>query len=67
MREIQTTLQRSGRGAEAVRVWEARSRAGLLADPSGFGGFWWLVLTTEGLAEPRWLARLALTERRNRD
>lgn len=67
MREIQTTLQRSGRGAEAVRVWEARSRAGLLADPSGFGGFWWLVLTTEGLAEPGWLERLALTERRNRD
>jgi SAM-dependent MidA family methyltransferase len=65
MREIQSTLQRTGRAAEAVRVWEARSRAGLLADPSGFGGFWWLVLATEGLAAPGWLERstTALTER----
>ena len=57
MREIQSTLQRTGRGAEAVRVWGTRSRAGLLADPSGFGGFWWLVLATEGLPEPDWLIR----------
>jgi NADH dehydrogenase [ubiquinone] 1 alpha subcomplex assembly factor 7 len=58
MREIQSMLQRTGRGAEAVRVWEARSRAGLLAEPSGFGGFWWLVLSTEGLPAPGWLARI---------
>ncbi len=57
MREIQSALQRAGRGAEAVRVWEARSRAGLLAEPTGFGGFWWLVLATEGLPEPGWLER----------
>jgi SAM-dependent MidA family methyltransferase len=64
MREIQAMLQRTGRGAEAVRVWEARSRAGLLADPSGFGGFWWLVLTTDDLPAPPWLDRAsALTER----
>jgi hypothetical protein len=40
-----------------VRVWEERSRASLLADPAGFGGFWWLVLATEGLPEPPWLTR----------
>jgi hypothetical protein len=49
MREQQSRLQEAGRGSEAVRVWEARSRASLLAEPSGFGGFWWLVLATEGL------------------
>jgi len=57
MREIQSMLQRTGRGAEAVRVWDARSRAGLLADPSGFGGLWWLVLATEGMPGPGWLDR----------
>ena len=57
MRATQTELQRSGRDSEAVRVWEERSRASLLTDPSRFGGFWWLVLATEGLPEPPWLAR----------
>ena len=57
MRTTQSELQRAGRGAEAVRVWEERSRASLLAEPAGFGGFWWLVLATEGLPEPRWLTR----------
>jgi len=57
MREMQSMLQRQGRGSEAVRVWEARSRASLLADPSGFGRFWWLVLATNGLPEPAWLGR----------
>ena len=57
MRELQSTLQEQGRGSEAVRVWEARSRASLLADPSGFGRFWWLVLATDGLPEPTWLRR----------
>jgi hypothetical protein len=61
MRATQTELQRAGRDAEAVRVWEERSRASLLADPSRFGGFWWLVLATEGLPEPPWLA-LARTD-----
>ena len=55
MREMQSNLQAAGRGAEAVRVWEARSRASLLADPSGLGAFWWLVLGTAGLPEPAWL------------
>lgn len=57
MRDMQAMLERAGRGSEAVRVWEARSRASLLADPSGFGGFWWLVLGTENMPEPAWLAR----------
>jgi NADH dehydrogenase [ubiquinone] 1 alpha subcomplex assembly factor 7 len=57
MREMQSMLERTGRGSEAVRVWEARSRASLLADRSGFGGFWWLMLGTDGLPEPPWLGR----------
>ena len=64
MREIQSMLQQAGRGTEAVRVWQTRSQAGLLAEPSGFGGFWWLVLVTEGLSTPGWLDRiLGSTER----
>src|SRR5918995_7334854 len=57
MRTTQSALQQAGRDTEAVRVWEERSRASLLADPAGFGGFWWLVLATEGLPEPPWLTR----------
>lgn len=57
MRDVQAALQRAGRGSDAVRVWETRSRASLLADPTGLGGFWWLVLATEGLPEPVWLSR----------
>ena len=57
MREMQAMLQERGRGSDAVRVWEARSRASLLADPTGFGRFWWLVLATDGLPEPAWLGR----------
>jgi len=57
MRTTQSALQQAGRGTEAVRVWEERSRASLLADPAGFGGFWWLVLATAGLPEPPWLTR----------
>jgi SAM-dependent MidA family methyltransferase len=57
MRATQSELQQAGRDADAVRVWEERSRASLLTDPSRLGGFWWLVLATEGLPEPPWLAR----------
>ena len=64
MRETQSMLQQAGRGAEAVGVWQARSRAGLLADPSGLGGLWWLALATEGLPAPGWLEpAIGLTER----
>lgn len=57
MRATQSELQLAGRDAEAVRVWEQRSRASLLTDPARLGGFWWLVLATEGLPEPAWLER----------
>jgi SAM-dependent MidA family methyltransferase len=57
MKETQSKLQDAGRGADAVRVWQARSRASLLAEPGGLGGLRWLVLTTEGLPEPDWLER----------
>jgi SAM-dependent MidA family methyltransferase len=58
MLERQTMLQRSGREAEAVRVWEARSRASLLTDPTSYGHLWWLVLATPGLPRPAWLDRV---------
>ena len=63
MREMQSMLQKEGRGSEAVRVWESRSRASLLADPSGFGRFWWLVLATDELTEPAWLGRARAQDR----
>ena len=56
MREMQAFLQRADRGSEAVRVWETRSRASLLADPAGFGAFRWLEVATGGIPEPSWLA-----------
>ena len=55
MQERQAQLQREGRDAEAASIWETRSRASLLTDPAHFGGFWWLVLATEGLPRPGWL------------
>ena len=58
MVEQQAELQRAGRGSEAVRVWQTRTRAGLLADPAGLGRFWWVVLATEGLPPPGWLRRV---------
>jgi SAM-dependent MidA family methyltransferase len=62
MLERQTMLQRSGRGAEAVRVWEARSRASLLTDLASYGHLRWLVLATPGVPRPAWLDR-ALEDR----
>ena len=53
MREMQSDLERSGRGSEAVRVWETRSRASLLVDASGFGAFWWLGIRGRGALLPR--------------
>jgi SAM-dependent MidA family methyltransferase len=58
LRQTQASLREAGRGSEAVRVWESRSRASLLAERSGLGGHWWLVLATEGLPEPAWLSGL---------
>jgi len=35
----QAAASNAGRGAEGVRVYSARTRAGLLVDPAGLGGF----------------------------
>jgi NADH dehydrogenase [ubiquinone] 1 alpha subcomplex assembly factor 7 len=42
-------------GLDAVRTWSGRSRATLLADPSGRGRLWWLLLATPGLPAPPWI------------
>ena len=55
MRERQGELQREGRGCEAVRVWQTRSRASLLVDRAHLGSLWWLVLAAGELPEPTWL------------
>lgn len=60
MRERQAALQREGAGGEAVRVWETRSRASLLVEPSGLGAHWWLVLAAGELPEPAWVADAGL-------
>ena len=57
MRERQARLQRDGDRTQATRVWETRSRASLLVEPSGLGAHWWLCLATPDLPEPAWLAR----------
>jgi NADH dehydrogenase [ubiquinone] 1 alpha subcomplex assembly factor 7 len=56
MRERQAELQANGRGGEAVRVWESRSRASILVAPERLGSLWWIVVATPGLPEPSWLA-----------
>ena len=53
--ERQQDLLRTGRGADAVRAWGGRSRATMLADPTGLGRFRWFVVTTPEVAEPDWL------------
>ena len=35
----QAAASNAGRGAESIRVYSARTRAGLLVDPAGLGGF----------------------------
>lgn len=56
MRARHVTLEREGRHAEALRVFESRSRASILLDPARLGSFWWLVLSTLDVPEPGWLA-----------
>jgi SAM-dependent MidA family methyltransferase len=48
-----------GAGIDAVRTWSMRSRATMLADPGGLGRMRWLLLATEGLPRPAWLADTA--------
>jgi NADH dehydrogenase [ubiquinone] 1 alpha subcomplex assembly factor 7 len=61
-RSLQADLLNAGRGAEAVRVLDGRTRAGLLVDPAALGRLRWLLLGTPGLPEPRWLAAAAASE-----
>ncbi|HLE42683.1 MAG TPA: SAM-dependent methyltransferase [Methylomirabilota bacterium] len=44
------------RGAEAVRTWSGRSRATLLVDPTALGRMRWLLLATEGMPAPSFIA-----------
>lgn len=44
------------RGIEAVRTWSGRSRATLLVDPTALGQMRWLLLATEGLPAPSFIA-----------
>jgi len=46
----------SNRGIEAVRTWSGRSRATLLVDPAALGRMQWLLLATEGLPAPSFIA-----------
>ncbi|MBI4260887.1 MAG: SAM-dependent methyltransferase [Actinobacteria bacterium] len=55
-RSTQAAHLGEGRGAEAVRLWAARSRASLLVEGSGLGALRWLLLATPGLPAPAWLA-----------
>jgi len=36
-------------------VWEGRSRASLLVDPTGLGKLKWLLVATEDLSPPDWI------------
>ena len=52
----QGSLLAQGKGGLATRVWEGRGRASLLVDPGGLGRQKWLLLATERLPAPGWLA-----------
>ena len=54
-RERQASMLAEGRGLDAVRSWESRSRASLLVDPAALGRLRWLLLATPELPRPRWL------------
>ncbi|HEU4354111.1 MAG TPA: SAM-dependent methyltransferase [Actinomycetota bacterium] len=54
-RDRQASMLAEGRGLDAVRSWESRSRASLLVDPAALGRLRWLLLATPDLPRPRWL------------
>ena len=45
-----------GQGIDAVRTWSMRSRATMLVDPAALGRMRWLLMATQGLPAPPWLA-----------
>jgi SAM-dependent MidA family methyltransferase len=53
----QGELLNAGRGSEAARTWDGRTRARMLVEHSGLGRLRWLVLATPALPEPVWLGR----------
>jgi SAM-dependent MidA family methyltransferase len=55
-RDRQGSLLAQGEGGRATRVWEGRGRASLLVDPGGLGRQKWLLLATERLPPPGWIA-----------
>jgi SAM-dependent MidA family methyltransferase len=46
----------ASRGVEAVRTWSGRSRATSLVDPAALGRMRWLLLATEGMPAPSFIA-----------
>jgi SAM-dependent MidA family methyltransferase len=52
LRDRQAVLLNEGRGAEATRLFSARSRASLLVDRGGLGGFLALCLDRDALTAP---------------
>jgi SAM-dependent MidA family methyltransferase len=63
MRQRQIELQDGGHHAEALRVFETRSRASILADPERLGRVWWLTLSTPDLPEPEWVRSAPSSDR----
>ena len=54
-RARQAELLTGDAGGRAARVWEGRSRASLLVDPTGLGKLKWLLVATEDLSPPDWI------------
>jgi SAM-dependent MidA family methyltransferase len=63
MRRQQVELHDAGHHAEALRVFETRSRASILADPERLGRAWWLTLSTPDVPEPEWVRSARSTDR----
>jgi SAM-dependent MidA family methyltransferase len=62
-RARQGDLLNEGRGAEAARAWDGRSRAGLLVDRAALGRLQWILLATVGRSPPRWIERAIAVDR----
>ncbi len=56
--ELATQHEQLARGAgiDAVRTWSMRSRATMLVDPAALGRMRWLLIATQGLPAPLWVA-----------
>lgn len=56
--ELATQHEQLARGAgiDAVRTWSMRSRATMLVDPAALGRMRWLLIATQDLPAPPWVA-----------